>query len=139
MPVYPLFEVEYLGGHPEWSKSSKINLTIHKSNKQILLEQRGFFSLNSKLRIDAKDIVSVDLEEKKNRSVGKAAAGAIIGGLLTGGIGLLAGGAIGAARKDKSNLYITINYNERPFQLIFKTGKYTNPIYAEICGLFSDK
>lgn len=36
------------------------------------------------------------------RSGGKAAAGAIIGGALTGGIGAIAGAAIGGRRKDDS-------------------------------------
>lgn len=36
------------------------------------------------------------------RSGGKAAAGAIIGGALTGGVGAIAGAAIGGRRKDDS-------------------------------------
>ena len=131
------YEIEYLGGHPDWPDQSKINLTIVSKNQNILLAQRGFLSAGKKLLIDTDEIISVDLEEKKTRSVGKAAAGAIIGGILTGGIGLLAGGALGAGKKDKSNIYITIDYEGRPFQVIFKTGKFTNEIYAEICSLFA--
>ena len=37
----------------------------------------------------------VEIEAEEYRSGGKAAAGAIIGGVLTGGIGLIAGAAIG--------------------------------------------
>lgn len=36
------------------------------------------------------------------RSGGKAAAGAIVGGVLTGGLGAIAGAAIGGRRKDDS-------------------------------------
>lgn len=36
------------------------------------------------------------------RNIGKAAAGAIIGGVLTGGVGLIAGGAIGGMKKNTS-------------------------------------
>lgn len=36
------------------------------------------------------------------RSAGKAAAGAIVGGVLTGGIGAIAGAAIGGRKKDTS-------------------------------------
>lgn len=130
------YEIEYLGGHPDWPEQSKINLTIVTKNQNILLSQRGFFNEGKQLLIDTEEILSVDLEEKKTRSAGKVAAGAIIGGILTGGIGLLAGGALGAGKKDRSNIFITIDYDGRPFQVIFKTGKYTNEIYAEICSLF---
>lgn len=45
-------------------------------------------------------------EEKYTRSAGKAAAGAIIGGVLTGGIGAIAGAAIGGRKKDDSVYFI---------------------------------
>jgi len=134
-----LYEIEYLGGHPDWPTQYKINLTIVSKNQNILLAQRGYMNEGKRLIIDTNEILSVDLEEKKTRSVGKVAAGAIIGGILTGGIGLLAGGALGAGRKDKSTIYITIDYDGRPFQVILKTGKLTNEIYAEICSLFSSQ
>ena len=51
---------------------------------------------------------SIEWEESHARSVGKAAAGAIIGGALTGGVGAVVGGAIGAKRKDTSKAFITI-------------------------------
>ncbi len=132
------YVAEYLGGHPDWPSNSKITLAIVSKNNNILLSQTGFLSEGKKLIIDVDEIISVDFEENKQRSLGKAAAGAIFGGVLTGGIGLLAGGALGASAKNKSMLYITIDYEGRNFQVIFKTGKYTNEIYAEICGLFKN-
>ena len=45
-------------------------------------------------------------EEKHTRSAGKAAAGAIVGGVLTGGIGAIAGAAIGGRKKDDSTSWI---------------------------------
>lgn len=53
-------------------------------------------------------LTNVEWEESHARSVGKAAAGAIIGGALTGGVGAVVGGAIGAKRKDTSKAFITI-------------------------------
>lgn len=131
-----LYEIEYLGGHPDWKNPCNIYLSVIPVNKNILLQQRGF-SEGKKLLIDSDEILGVDFEQNSSRSIGKAAAGAIIGGILTGGIGLLAGGAIGASSKDKSMLYVKIDYDGRPFQVIFKSGKHTNSIYSEICSLFS--
>src|SRR5690625_1297914 len=45
-------------------------------------------------------------DEKHTRSAGKAAAGAIIGGALTGGVGAIAGAAIGGRKKDDSTFWI---------------------------------
>src|SRR5665647_1968895 len=92
------YEIEYLGGHPDWPKSSNIYFQVKPENKNIMLQERGFLTLNRRLIIDAEEITSVDLEDKKSRSIGKSAAGAIIGGILTGGIGLIAGAAIGASK-----------------------------------------
>jgi hypothetical protein len=47
------------------------------------------------------------IDEDKYRSAGGAAAGAIIGGVLTGGIGLLAGAALGGRRQNKAAFLIT--------------------------------
>lgn len=137
MSAFQNYEIEYLGGHPDWPKSTNIYFQVKPENKNIMLQERGFLSLNRRLIIDAEEITAIDLDDKKSRSVGKTAAGAIVGGMLTGGIGLIAGAAIGATTKNLSNIYITIDYDGRLFKVIFKTGKYTNQIYSEICGLFS--
>jgi hypothetical protein len=51
-------------------------------------------------------IESVDWLHSDTRSAGKAAAGAIIGGVLTGGLGAIAGAAIGGRKKDASTAVI---------------------------------
>ena len=47
-----------------------------------------------------------EIEEETFRSGGKAAVGAIIGGVLTGGIGLIAGAAIGGRRRSEATYLI---------------------------------
>lgn len=57
-----------------------------------------------------KQIVAVTpIDEDKYRSAGGAAAGAIIGGVLTGGIGLLAGAALGGRRRQTSSYLVTFD------------------------------
>ncbi len=46
------------------------------------------------------------IDEEKYRSAGGAAMGAIVGGVLTGGIGFLAGAAIGGRRRRNSSYLI---------------------------------
>ncbi|XJZ25930.1 hypothetical protein ACF5W4_11010 [Bacillota bacterium Lsc_1132] len=57
-------------------------------------------------------IDNVFWEEQRSRNLGKAAAGAIAGGLLTGGIGLLAGAAIGGRSRDNSRAVLVTNTGE---------------------------
>jgi len=66
---------------------------------------------------DLEDLAVVDADAW--RSAGAAAAGAIIGGVLTGGIGLLAGAALGGRRRN-AGVYVarfadglTIAFEER--------------------------
>lgn len=53
---------------------------------------------------DIKKIEEFDADEY--RSAGGAAAGAIIGGILTGGLGLIAGAAIGGRRKRTASFVV---------------------------------
>ncbi|HAR53357.1 MAG TPA: hypothetical protein DCS45_15995 [Roseovarius nubinhibens] len=66
----------------------------------------GFFGSS---KLGEEDFVSVsEIDEDKYRSAGGAAAGAIIGGVLTGGIGFLAGAAIGGRRRTESSYLIVL-------------------------------
>lgn len=48
----------------------------------------------------------ISWERNESRSAGKAAAGAIVAGALTGGLGAIAGAAIGGRKKDNSTAFI---------------------------------
>ena len=54
-------------------------------------------------------IIDIKWDKDHERSIGKAAAGAIVGGLLTGGLGAIAGGAVGGRKKDISAAVITLD------------------------------
>lgn len=49
---------------------------------------------------------NISWERNETRSAGKAAAGAIVAGALTGGLGAIAGAAIGGRKKDQSTAFI---------------------------------
>ncbi len=57
-----------------------------------------------------KDISRFELiDEEQFRSAGKAVAGAAIGGVLTGGVGLLAGAAFGGRRRKTATVFVEFN------------------------------
>jgi len=62
-------------------------------------------------------VVGIDWEEKETRSAGKAAAGAIAGGFLTGGWGLLAGAALGGRKQDNSTAVLELEEDGRSYRL----------------------
>ncbi len=131
------FVVEYQGGHPLWNKPEKAILSTNKEFEAVYLRPNSNISTLKPITIEVKDIVSIDFEKNSTRSAGKTIAGALIGGVLTGGVGLLVGGAIGAKKKNQSELYIKINYKDREFIISLKTGKDTDKIYSEINSLFA--
>jgi radical SAM superfamily enzyme with C-terminal helix-hairpin-helix motif len=58
----------------------------------------------------ASDIKAVsEVDEEQFRSAGKAVIGAVVGGVLTGGIGLLAGAAFGGRRRKTGSYMVIFN------------------------------
>lgn len=92
--------IEHVGGLPNLPANTTINI-IQGIEKNTL-------SLSGNLIT----VTKLEWGEKAARSVGKAATGAIVGGLLTGGLGLIAGAAIGARKKDVSVITLSCTINE---------------------------
>lgn len=124
------FEVEYLGGYPKWPNPCKVNFSIYQSR---ILLRKGLEICS----ISKDDIVAISNEKSGSRSVGKTAAGAIVGGFLTGGIGLIVGGALGARKTDTSEVYITYKYNGIELTINLKPGKNTDKVYSWINSVFA--
>lgn len=103
----------YLGGHPELKGPLNVGV-ISKDNSICIC--RG---TNVILSISKSDIVNMTIERASKRSLGKAAIGAAIGGVLTGGIGAIAGAAIGGRKKDDSVIVLTVKYGPANVDLFF--------------------
>lgn len=121
------YSVKYLIGYPGWNSKMDVKIKIMKGTVRIYQPFSG-----KDVVIDAKNIVDVSFDAKSKRSGARAATGALIGGVLTGGIGLLAGAAIGASAKDKSELNLFFNENGIERQMLLLTKGDTNAIYNEI-------
>ncbi|RKQ29968.1 hypothetical protein [Oceanobacillus halophilus] len=104
-------EFEYIGGHPKFDRK-RIKIRKGSEDGQIILDD----ILNE---VEA-NLVEYQWGEQSKRSVGKAATGAIIGGVLTGGVGAIAGGAIGAKKKDDSVLRLGIEEHGRTYEVLLR-------------------
>ncbi|WP_456273646.1 hypothetical protein [Bacillus sp. AK031] len=100
--------LDYIGGHPT-IKPKQVSIRQGADPKVLKI---GLVTLNVK---------KVEWDEKGKRSAGKAAAGAIIGGVATGGLGLIAGAAIGGRKKDTSCTIMTVEDDGIEYTLYFRT------------------
>ena len=123
-------DVYYLGGYPKWPTPCKVGFSVSKST---IMLKKG----SEVCSIAKEDVVAVSNEKSSSRSAGKTAAGAIVGGVLTGRLGLLVGGAIGARKSDTSELYLTYKYNGIELTINLRTGKNTDKIYSWIASVFA--
>lgn len=90
---------EVIGGRNFFNKSiGNVYIMVSEEKEH----GRGIVKIKEKLYY----FLGAHKEEKHTRSAGKAAAGAIIGGVLTGGIGAIAGAAIGGRKKDNSVFFL---------------------------------
>lgn len=103
--------LEHLGGYPK--------IKSGKSVKIVKAPGENAIKLNNYIMT----IKAIEWSEKGKRSVGKAAAGAIIGGAMTGGLGLIAGAAIGGRKKDDSIIAILINENGIDYTVYFRANQ----------------
>lgn len=96
-------------GFPDISSGEKPVIIQFRENEVEFKILTGFTSVKKIIKPD--DIIEVGLNQESYRSAGKAVTGAVIGGILTGGIGLLAGAAIGGKRRKENQLTLIVNDN----------------------------
>lgn len=125
----PTFWENYELGFPDIKGPQKLLLEF-KQNELVLILSKGFSS--RKLSFTPNDILEVGLNQEAYRSAGKAVTGAVIGGILTGGIGFLAGAAIGGKRRKEDQLHLIINYHNTACNIILTPSKNTSSIYNEL-------
>lgn len=116
----------YLGGHPDATFKGKVTVIREGDYITFLGIEKPILPVNS--------IKNVSLQKESSRSIGKAAAGAIVGGVLTGGIGAVAGAALGGRKKDDSLLVATVDYNGMDVEMIF-SGDNVSSKYSQFMGL----
>jgi hypothetical protein len=98
----------------------------------------GFFK-GKNIVLKPEDILDLSFDQETYRSAGKAAAGAIIGGLLTGGIGLLAGAALGGKRQKNNKLCLSIVSEGMSYKAIITSQYQLQDIYDRLAELMALK
>jgi len=106
-------KLTYVGGHPDINKACLVY--VGRDGDNLKISRAGRVLTN----IPVSSIKSTQLERADSRSLGKGALGAIAGGALLGPLGLVAGGAFGARKKDASVIVVTIDYNGSEMQVLF--------------------
>ena len=128
------YNVKYLIGYPGWNVPMSVTLVVNRGAIRV----RGPLSKEN-IYFSADKIRDISFDYQKKRSGTRAATGALVGGVLTGGIGLLAGAAIGAEAKDKSQLVILFDDEQGVERtLVFETKKQTNAIFNAITDAIND-
>lgn len=126
--------MKYLIGYPGWDNPMNVTLVVNRGAIRV----RGPLSREN-IYFSADKIRDISFDFQKKRSGTRAATGALIGGVLTGGIGLLAGAAIGAKAKDKSQIVILFDDEQgRERTIVFETKKQTNAIFNAINDAIND-
>ncbi len=132
--IFPTFSEKYELGFPDIKGINHVVIQFHPDHVEFKILS-GFIS--KKVIIKPNDIIEVGLNQESYRSSGKAATGAIVGGILTGGIGLIAGAAMGGKRRKENQLHLVVNYMGTDCQVIITPSKNIPTIYAELKKLMS--
>jgi hypothetical protein len=125
----------HIEGIPCLSKNTSINFKFLLDRFEI--QYGGILANKNTIVFQDNDIIEVGLNQEKYRSSGKAAAGAIVGGVLTGGIGLLAGAALGGKRRTENQLHLILNFQGKEVLVSIKPSKNIPKIYEELKNLMN--
>lgn len=125
---FPIYTIKYEGGLPDVKPApGSIQFKDDHAELKIMV---GFSRKTITIKPD--DIIEVGLNQETYRSAGKAAAGAIVGGLLTGGIGLIAGAALGGKRRKENQLHFVIKYLNRDCEVLISPSSDIPKIYTAL-------
>ena len=134
LPKPPIYQLAYQYGFPEYPKERPVLVKVEEQSLDFYFN-KGF--KHKKISIPKVDVLEVDINSETFRSAGKAATGAIIGGVLTGGLGLIAGAALGGRKRKENTLLLAVKYEEKECVIGFKPNKKAPQLLSEIRRLIS--
>lgn len=103
--------VTYIEGLDYLSEGQQCNLVVDDEKLTIVSDKTKTFNISLERIINAGILTKKEAEMKNKSAVGRG----IVGGVLTGGVGLLLGGLSGVGQKvkQKSKYFLFINYKSK--------------------------
>ncbi len=120
------FKQTYELGFPDVKGPKKVYITFHSD--EVEFEFSGLFS-DKTITIPSEDIIYVKLGQESYHSVGKTVGGAVIGTVLSGGLGLIVGAALGGKRRKENRLCLVVNYMGVDCDIFLEPDKNTQKVY----------
>lgn len=134
----PTFIEKYEAGLPNINGPKDMKIVFKDVEGIIEFKTVGLF-FGEKVILTPEQIVEIGLGQNSYRHAGKTATGAIIGGVLTGGVGLIAGAALGGKRRNETKLELVVNLNGFEHKVYFKSRKNTQKLYSAFINFLSKK
>lgn len=135
IPKPPFYQLIYEYGFPKYRRPRKMLVKVRENNLDFYITKLPFWL--EKISISKDAILEISMDSEAYRSAGKSAVGAIAGGVLAGGIGLIAGAAIGGKRRKANTLQLAVQHEGKTCVLGIKPHKQLPRLYSEIKHLLS--
>ena len=130
----PTFYEKYQGGLPKVKAPKDFKIKFKKD--EMIINYTTFLA-RKVITFKPEQILEVSLNQQNFRSGGNAAVGAIVGGALTGGLGLIAGAAIGGKRQIENKLHFAVEYQGQNCNIILSPSKKTQKLFNELVDFAS--
>jgi hypothetical protein len=129
----------YDAGLPDVKGPKKMK--IHFSKDKINLEyfELGIIPRNKKITIYPKDILELEIGVEKTENASNTLKGALIGGVLMGGLGAVVGASQFSKQRKEDSLHLVINYKGEARAIYFQEKKNVQKLYAEFKKHFTPK
>ena len=135
IPRPPFYQLIYEYGFPKYRRQRKLLVKVKEDSLDFYITKLPLWY--EKISIPREAIKEVSLDSETYRSAGKAAVGAIAAGVVTGGLGFIAGAAIGGRRRKANTLQLAVEHEGKMCVLGIKPNKQSPRLYSEIKHLIS--
>jgi len=135
LPKPPFYQLIYQYGFPQYKQPRRMMVKVTETTLDLYITKLPFWY--DVICLPKEAILEISLDSETYRSAAKTVVGAIAGGVLTGGIGLIAGAALGGKRRKENTLQLAVQHNGKTCVLGIKPHKKVPRLYAEIKHMLS--
>jgi hypothetical protein len=125
----------YDAGLPDVKGPKPMTLSFFNDRVEITYKNYGLFT--QKFIIKPSEILELEIGVQNTDTTGNAMKGAMVGGLLGGGLGAIGMAGLASRQRREDSLHLVINYKGQPRPLYFQNAKKAQKLYQEFRKLFS--